>query len=107
VAKRTGLSRAEGLPSTRRRGINKLALNKQVKEGERDITLHYRSYVRKGRLFSGGPDEYAYWMSKDDILAILAKEGFTNVVMGLDEPQLSRGPGCSFIATTSAIQQAR
>jgi hypothetical protein len=75
-------------------------LNKTVKIGEREITLHYRSYVyKKGRLFTGGPDEYSYWMSKEDILAVLAQHGLVHVVMALDEPQSSRGPACFLLAS--------
>lgn len=82
-------------------------LDRQVKVGGRDITLHYRSYVqKKGRLYSGGPDEYSCWLAKDDILAVLASQGFVHVAMGLDEPLLSRGPGFSFIASRSPIMQA-
>ena len=82
-------------------------LDRQVKFGSREITLHYRSYVqKKGRLYSGGPDEYSYWLSKDDILAVLASQGFVHVAVGLDEPLLSRGPGFSFIASRSPIRHA-
>ncbi|MEA2758228.1 MAG: hypothetical protein QOH65_841 [Methylobacteriaceae bacterium] len=82
-------------------------LDRQVKVGGREITLHYRSYVqKKGRLYSGGPDEYSYWLSKDDILAVLASQGFVHVANGLDEPQLARGPGFSFIASRAPIVHA-
>jgi hypothetical protein len=81
-------------------------LNKRVKAGDREIILHYRSYVqKKGRLFTGGPDEYSYWMSKDDIISILADEGLVHVVMGGDDPQLSRGPACFLMASRLPISQ--
>jgi hypothetical protein len=82
-------------------------LDRQVKVGGREITLHYRSYVqKKGRLYSGGPGEHSYWLSKEDILAVLASQGFVHVAIGLDEPQLAQGPGLSFIASRSPILPA-
>jgi hypothetical protein len=81
-------------------------LNKRVKSGDREIDLHYRSYLqRKGRLFTGGPDEYSYWMSKDDIMAVLADLGFVHVAIGVDHPEALRGPACFFIASKLPLPQ--
>jgi hypothetical protein len=81
-------------------------LDKRVKAGDREIVLHYRSYVqKKGRLFTGGPDEYSYWMSKDDIIAILAEEGLVHVVIGGDDPHLNRGPAFFLMGSRLPIWQ--
>jgi hypothetical protein len=79
-------------------------LDKRVREGDREITLHYRSYAqKKGRLFSGGPDDHSYWMSKDDIIAVLAQQGFAHVVMGAEDPYFVNGPAFCFIASKVPI----
>jgi SAM-dependent methyltransferase len=84
------------------------SLNKRVKTGNREITLHYRSYLyKKGQLYSGGPDDYSYWMSKDDIISLLAEQGFVHVVMGVDNPQFFRGPACFFLASRLPILSPR
>ncbi len=44
------------------------------------VTLHHRSYNWRGgaapHRFSGGPQEYAYWLRFDDIVRILNAHGF-------------------------------
>ncbi|HYH18754.1 MAG TPA: class I SAM-dependent methyltransferase [Azospirillum sp.] len=74
--------------------------NKVVKGlGGEDIVLHYRSYVvsRTG-YFSGGAEEYSYWMKKDDIIRYISDLGYVKITMGIDAPQYANGPACFFIA---------
>lgn len=81
-------------------------LNQRAQHDGRDIILHYRSYLQTpGRLFTGGPEEYSYWMTKDDIIGVLAGRGFEHLVMGVDDPHSSRGPACFFLASKLPLRQ--
>jgi hypothetical protein len=70
----------------------------------RPICLHYHSYHHQdGRtppLFSGGIEQYSYWMEKDDILYILNKLGYTRIDIGNDEPTYLPGPAFCLVART-------
>jgi hypothetical protein len=61
--------------------------------GDREVLLHYRNYMHaKTSTFSGGADDHSYWMSKDDILGVLADLGFSQIQVGLDVPDYANGP---------------
>lgn len=66
---------------------------------------HYRSYVHeKGGVFSGGGDSFSYWLTKQDIMAFLARYGFTEITVGLDHPQNPAGPAMYFLACRPAAK---
>ncbi|MQP64085.1 DUF1698 domain-containing protein [Niveispirillum sp. SYP-B3756] len=63
------------------------------------IHLHWRSYNEvKSGYFSGGPEDYSYWMGLDDILKLLKSLGFGDISMGVNNVDYSNGPACFFIA---------
>lgn len=67
----------------------------------RDIRLHWRSYLSLdgANLFSGGSENFSYWMELEDIKFVFNSFGFENIVMGVNNPQHPPGPACFFIAT--------
>jgi hypothetical protein len=76
------------------------AKNVHVDIGGREIVLHHRSYVTPQRqAFSGGSKEFSYWMKKDDIIFVLGTLGYTEITMGVDNPQHPAGPACFFFAS--------
>ena len=70
--------------------------------GGRTVCLHYRRYDEQAGLqFSGGQESYSYWMSKEDIMFVLASLGFDEIIMGVDNPEHPPGPAMFFIARVS------
>lgn len=81
-------------------------LNKHEREGGREIILHYRSYAqKKDRLFSGGPESHSYWLSKDDIVAVLQAQGFQHLATGADDPHFENGPAFCFLASRFPLER--
>jgi hypothetical protein len=68
------------------------------------VKLHYRSYGmdKSAPAFSGGAEEYSYWMEKMDIFEYLRNLGFDKVTMGVDDPGNPNGPAMFFMAVKSA-----
>jgi hypothetical protein len=70
----------------------------------RSIRLHHRNYQNPDDgappLFSGGGEQYSYWMEKDDILFILTNLGYTRIDLGGDEPRYAPGPAFWLVART-------
>lgn len=66
----------------------------------RKIHLHWRSYLEhaRGGTFSGGSEQYSYWMELDDIKYVFAEMGFDTLTMGIDNPLHPPGPACFFVA---------
>ena len=65
----------------------------------REVRLHYKAYGQLKRgAFSGGPAEYAWWMEKEDIFAVLRGRGFTDIQVGADDPGNPNGPAMFFLA---------
>ncbi len=59
----------------------------------------YRNYRQaKGAVFSGGADEFSYWMAKEDVLGFLDHVGFKTVTMGIDHLHNPNGPAMFFLA---------
>ena len=63
---------------------------------------YYRSYRLLEKevpmLFSGGRDNYAYWLDKDDILNYLKKVGFGKIVLRSIDMNHRAGPTMSLLA---------
>src|SRR5215471_4134307 len=58
----------------------------------------YRNYRQiKDGVFSGGADEFSYWMAKEDILGFLRHVGFKTITMGIDHLQNPNGPAMFFL----------
>jgi hypothetical protein len=67
------------------------------------VKLHYRTYGtdKSAPAFSGGAEEYSYWMEKKDIFEYLANLGFDKVTIGVDDPANPNGPAMFFVAEKS------
>jgi SAM-dependent methyltransferase len=75
------------------------ALDKTEHFAGRDVVLHHCSYDGpKGNDFSGGSEEYSYWLAKDDIMHVLNSLGYQRLAIGHDEPGHAHGPSCSMVA---------
>jgi SAM-dependent methyltransferase len=73
--------------------------NRLARVGGRQITLHYKAYGQLKRgCFSGGAADYAYWLEKDDMFAALRAAGFTEIVVGNDDPGNPNGPALFCLA---------
>ncbi len=61
--------------------------------------LHFRSYTKDktNPIFSGGADDYSYWMEKRDIFGFLQHLGFTKINIGIDDLNNPNGPGMFFL----------
>jgi hypothetical protein len=70
----------------------------------RSICLHHRNYKHQNNeappLFSGGVEQYSYWMEKDDILFILNNLGYARIDLGIDDPIYAPGPAFCLVART-------
>jgi hypothetical protein len=70
----------------------------------RSVCLHHRNYQhpddKAPPLFSGGAEQYSYWMEKDDILFILNNLGYARIDLGRDEPTYAPGPAFCLVART-------
>ena len=70
---------------------------------ERDgfkVELFYKSYKgsNRGAMFSGGAQDYSFWLKKEDIFAFLKRLGFSKITIEVDTPDHSNGPGICFLA---------
>ena len=68
---------------------------------------YYRSYKMEGgppALFSGGSNDFAYWLSKDDILNYLQVLGFTTTTICSMNMTHTAGPTLSFLATKPTFE---
>ena len=79
------------------------AKDKTVRYAEREIKLHYRSYIsgateRATNLFAGGAEEFSFWMELPDIKFVLSNLGFHRTEIGVDSPDHPPGPACYFLA---------
>ena len=76
--------------------------DEQVIFDGRSITLHHRNYMETvGVSFSGGSDEFSYWMEKDDLMFILSGLGYHTVTIGVDNPNHPPGPAMFLLADAS------
>jgi len=67
--------------------------DRTVETGGLECVLHFRSYgENKDSLFSGGIDDYSYWMEKKDILSFLSRLGFGRITTRLDQLDNPHGP---------------
>ena len=48
--------------------------------------------------FCGGPEEYSYWIMREDLLNFLKKLGFNKIDIGFDHPMSPNGPSFSVFA---------
>ncbi len=48
--------------------------------------------------FCGGPEEYSYWIDKDDLLNLLRELGYTKIDLAFDEPSHQNGPSFCVLA---------
>ena len=51
--------------------------------------------------FAGGSDEYAHWLSRDDLLGALRHAGFDEIRIGEEDLQHANGPCISLVAIRS------
>jgi len=58
----------------------------------RTIKQNYQDALNLEGLFIGGPEEYSYWIMKDDLLKLLNKLGYKNIEIAFDEPGHQNGP---------------
>jgi hypothetical protein len=67
------------------------------------VPLHYRSY-RGGKqaVFSGGIEDFSYWITKDDMLEYFHRVGFSKITVRLDDPVATNGPVIQFLAEKEA-----
>lgn len=63
-------------------------------------SLHPREYLEavKWSGFCGGPETYARWMERDDILDVLRRLGFADVEIAHDVPDHPNGPSFMLMA---------
>lgn len=67
--------------------------------GDRAVVLHHRNYHQVDRThFSGGAENFSYWISKEDIFHILKVAGLPSIQIGMHDPNYSPGPAFSLIA---------
>lgn len=68
-----------------------------------ETKLHHHSYSleRVGSIFSGGAEEYSYWMERQAIFDCLEYFGFNKFQIGLDHPNNPNGPAMFFLANKS------
>lgn len=76
------------------------ANDKVVRFRGREIRLHWRSYMEHANVtnFSGGSEQYSYWMELDDIKYVFSELGFKTITMGINNPHHPPGPACFFVA---------
>lgn len=71
-------------------------------------TLHHRAY--KEALgwggFCGAGQQYAHWMSKDEILAAMKHFGLTEIRVAFEEPRHVNGPSFAFVASRPENQRS-
>jgi SAM-dependent methyltransferase len=72
-----------------------------------DAVLHFKSYggSNTGAAFSGGTQDFSFWLKKEDIFAFLEKLGFNKITIEVDTPNHSNGPGMCFLAEKVRAEQ--
>jgi hypothetical protein len=67
------------------------------------ITLHRRDYreALHWQGFCGGPTPYAYWLERDDLMAVLRSVGMDEVEIAFDQPEHVNGPNLLLLAQRS------
>jgi hypothetical protein len=70
----------------------------------RTLTLHPRHYLESlaWNGFCGGPESFARWMERDDLLAVLDLLGYDDVRIGGDDPGHVNGPCTLLLARRTA-----
>lgn len=60
--------------------------------------LHSRSYkgAWTANSYCGGPEDQHYWMERDDIMALCAQNGFTDIRTEFQDDSHVNGPSCLF-----------
>jgi hypothetical protein len=48
--------------------------------------------------FCGGPKPFSYWLERDDILGMLRRVGYDEIVVGFDQPDHPNGPAFAIVA---------
>jgi len=68
-------------------------------------SLHPRDYLEASKWsgFCGGPETFARWMERDDILDMLRRLGFADVEIAHDVPNHPNGPCFMVLARRSAV----
>lgn len=56
------------------------------------IQQKYGSVVMGWSGFCGGPEDYSYWIEKDDLLNLLGALGYTKIDIAFDDPSHRNGP---------------
>lgn len=71
-----------------------------VQIGDTTYTLHPREYLEALTWggFCGGPETYARWMERQDILDCLDRLGFNDVEVAFDHPDHQNGPSFMLLA---------
>ena len=68
----------------------------------RPIRLRHRNYMETAGLgFSGGGENFSYWMERADIMFVLNTLGYEHIQIGIDNPDHPPGPAMFFIARTT------
>jgi Protein of unknown function (DUF1698) len=81
--------------------VNFIEKNSIVSEGRGYYAnLHFHSYAKEktNLIFSGGADDYSFWMEKRDIFGFLQHLGFDKINIGIDDLNNPNGPGMFFLA---------
>lgn len=63
----------------------------------RIIKQHYKEALGWDG-FCGGPEEYSYWIMKEDLLNLLRKVGYRRIDISFDDPGHQNGPSFSVLA---------
>ncbi len=75
-----------------------------VEHGGYSAKLHYRSYAREkaNPIFASGPEEYSYWLERDDIFGYLKHLGFSRTNIRVDHKENPNGPAMFFFTERPA-----
>ena len=49
--------------------------------------------------FCGGPENYSYWIDKDDLVNLLRKLGYAKLELAFDNPSHQNGPSFCVLAS--------
>ena len=58
----------------------------------------YGDFLKSAR-FAGGSAAFSHWLDRDDLLGALRHAGFTEIMVGEDEPDHVNGPAISLVAS--------
>ncbi len=68
------------------------------RRGYRAEYFHRNYLEERSGVFSGGPDDFSYWLKQEDIFGFLRAAGFTSITIGKDHPHNPNGPAMYFLA---------